>query len=281
MARLHVILARGAPLGVVFRRGPSKQVLLIAWNTDTDVFTFGQWFKGRIYERRCDLSPSGDLLLYFAANHRSPGDAWSAISRPPFWTALALWFQCTTYGGGGLFDSDRIAALDTLSGPKPAEGFVLPPWLEVREFELRQSAAESDAVWHARLTRDGWRNGTERNFFSVREDGMIDRRFRSPDWEKKHPIAREQYSLRLTTTWDRAEYALASGNRLLILDRTEWADWDRNGDLLFASEGTLRRLRFSDGLLQPFEKAQQIADFTGLTFENRAPSPHAKAWPSR
>ena len=61
-ARLWVLLARREPVGVIFRRDPAKPVLLIKWNTRTDSFEHGQWFKGRVYERRCDLSPGGDLL---------------------------------------------------------------------------------------------------------------------------------------------------------------------------------------------------------------------------
>ena len=44
--RLPVILARAAPIAVIFRRGPSKLVELIKWHTDTDTFERGQWFKG-------------------------------------------------------------------------------------------------------------------------------------------------------------------------------------------------------------------------------------------
>jgi hypothetical protein len=40
--RLFVILARDAPAAVVFRRGPSKQVLLIKWDTARDRFEYGQ-----------------------------------------------------------------------------------------------------------------------------------------------------------------------------------------------------------------------------------------------
>jgi hypothetical protein len=47
--RLYVLLARRAPLGIVFRRGPSKQVLVLSWQTDKHEFRLGQWFKGRIY----------------------------------------------------------------------------------------------------------------------------------------------------------------------------------------------------------------------------------------
>jgi hypothetical protein len=34
--RLSVLLAREAPVGVIFRRGPSKQVELIKWKPDVD-----------------------------------------------------------------------------------------------------------------------------------------------------------------------------------------------------------------------------------------------------
>src|SRR5689334_23259019 len=89
--RLYALLARKSPRAVIFRRGPSRQVQLISWNTEKDTFEPGQWFKGRIYERRCDLSPNGDLLIYFAAKHKEPLYSWSAVSRPPYLTALALW----------------------------------------------------------------------------------------------------------------------------------------------------------------------------------------------
>lgn len=68
-ARIHAIIARERRRAVVFRRGPSKKVAVIGWNLNTDEFTTGQWFKGRIYEYRCDLSPDGRYLLYFAAKY--------------------------------------------------------------------------------------------------------------------------------------------------------------------------------------------------------------------
>lgn len=59
--RLHVLLARRAPVAVIFRRGPTKWVQIIRWDTEKDIFEAGQWFHGRIYEGRSDLSPSGKL----------------------------------------------------------------------------------------------------------------------------------------------------------------------------------------------------------------------------
>ena len=104
--RLFGILARESPVAVVFRRGPSKYCELIHWNTETDELSRGQWFHGRIYERRCDLSPDGRLLIYFAMNGAWESEtkgAWTAISKPPYFTALALWPKGDCWNGGGLF----------------------------------------------------------------------------------------------------------------------------------------------------------------------------------
>ena len=153
---LYVLLARKAPFGVVFRRGPSKNVLLIGWNTSDDTFQCGQWLKGRIYERRCDLSPKGDLLLYFAANYREPYRSWSAISRPPFLTALAMWPKGDGWGGGGHFISKTRLALNHRDGErKLAVGFSVPKWLKLEQFGKRPGWREDDPVHSERLERDG------------------------------------------------------------------------------------------------------------------------------
>ena len=83
-ARLHVLLASKAKVGLVIRRGPSKSVCTILWDQDHDTFRLGQWMRGRIYERRCDLSPDGTRFIYFAMNGRWQSDtkgSWTAISR--------------------------------------------------------------------------------------------------------------------------------------------------------------------------------------------------------
>src|SRR4051794_20213611 len=97
-ARLQVLLARAAPVGLILRRGPSKWVQLVKWDTAADRFEPGQWFHGRLYERRGDLSPDGRLFVYFASKFtgltladREYTYAWTAVSRPPYLTALALW----------------------------------------------------------------------------------------------------------------------------------------------------------------------------------------------
>jgi len=62
--------------------------------------------QGRLYERRCDLSPDGQWLLYFAINGKAWREAkgsWTAISKAPYLKALVLWAKGDTWCGGGLF----------------------------------------------------------------------------------------------------------------------------------------------------------------------------------
>ena len=120
--RLFVYLAPRAPIGVVLRRGPSRWVQLSVWHTDSDTFDHGQWIRGRVYERRCDVSPDGSLFVYFIRKDglRSADieqvDSWIAISRPPWFTALALWVAGGTVFPGRILRSNEASVCRWLDG---------------------------------------------------------------------------------------------------------------------------------------------------------------------
>ncbi len=106
VVRLHLYFAADAHLAVILRQGPTRQFRMILWNRETDDFEDGQWTKNKVYPDRCDLSPDGRHFLYFMldGHWKSPGEgAYSAISKPPYWTALALFPEGNTWGGGGVF----------------------------------------------------------------------------------------------------------------------------------------------------------------------------------
>jgi hypothetical protein len=118
---MFVLLARAANVGVILRRGPTEWWHVTLWDTRHDRFGSGQWFHGRIYPEKCDLSPDGSLFIYFAAKfgrphaYRGYGDSWTAVSRPPYLTALALWPIGGTYGGRGVFFDDRSVVIGHLA----------------------------------------------------------------------------------------------------------------------------------------------------------------------
>lgn len=233
---------------MIFRRGPSHWVEIVKWNTEDDTFEAGQWFRGRIYDRRCDLSPDGSLLIYFAQkiNGRTLADreytyAWTAISRPPYLTALALWPKGDCWHGGGLFDSNTSIFLNhrsNVSRPHPKH---LPHAL----FDVRLKnnvCGEDDPIFSERLERDGWQLKQEwqmedrgyPNFYLTHQPEVR---------EKRCPM--DSQFLQITRSISGLNYseyfAIRRGkdSAWMAIERTSWADWDSHGRLVYARDGKL------------------------------------------
>ncbi|MXQ09298.1 hypothetical protein GQ651_15745 [Alphaproteobacteria bacterium GH1-50] len=110
VVRLHLFFATENETAVILRQGPTRQFRLILWDRATDRFEDGQWLKQNVYVDRCDLSPDGRHFIFFALNGdwSGPGEgAYTVLSRPPYFTALALLPEGNTWGGGGRFLSNR------------------------------------------------------------------------------------------------------------------------------------------------------------------------------
>lgn len=267
-------------------------MLAIRWNLEKDTFEAGQWFKGRIYEKRCDLSPEGDLLLYFAASQKKPYVSWTAISRPPYLTALALWPKGDCWGGGGQFQTDEKLLLNHHSDQMElAPNFSMPKWLAVAPLGAYSGRGEDEPVWPYRLQRDGWKltayPDKTKNDFGPQM--LVE--FEPPiTWIKANPIWPKRYRLEMRIIglgkrngpWDVLEHGvLGPDDDVGRIGRSDWADWAPNGDLLFAQSGSLYRLRARRGRLGAIEESEEIADFSELNFENKAPSAEALEWPKR
>jgi len=270
--RLFVYLAREAPLGIVLRRGPSAWTRLSIWHTDTDSIEHGQWLKGRVYERRSDVSANGALFVYFArqSGGRGRADSWVAISRPPWFTALALWFVGGTYYTGGFFSGRHSLSLGF--GATPPDQGRLPRWLTVDTslppYVDRTNNWTERTVHVNRLLRDGWQ---------LVPDAPVE------TWELPHP----NQPLTLVMTQERAgypsrlygglylvEYALRwePHGQIVPLGRATWAGWDHGGRLVIAQDGRLFHWPIGGTRLE-------LADFNPQT-----PDPHpspgwAATWP--
>jgi hypothetical protein len=279
-ARLWVLLAAREPVGVIFRRGPSKQVMLIKWNTRADTFEFGQWLKGRVYERRSDVSPDGELLIYFAASQKPPLRSWTAISKPPYFTALALWPKGDCWNGGGWFVEKRKIRLN--HGPtqtKLQSGFQLGP---IKIAGYAQWRGEDDTVWEITLARDNWKKTAEGK--ETARGGIKGWIFDPPqEWRKPHP-KKQELSLTMSIVaiagpgapWYQLKYRVSTPEGIALdLGLIDWADWDQREDLVFARKGALFRQKFHK--LLPRE-LRQIADFNDLKFTGVSAPAKARRW---
>lgn len=268
--RLYVYPALDADRAVVLRRGPSAWARLSAWNTADDTFEHGQWFRGRVYERRCDVSPDGRLFVYFAAKQgrATAEDSWIAVSRPPWFQALALWFVGGTYCLGGTFVDARSLYIGW--GGDPDQG-ALPGWLTLAaqppHVDGTPNASER-TVYHARLLRDGWTPTAipeiGRNIWEKRSpgaDATLELMSEAvPDFTAQGDPYLTQYSLR------------ADDGNVADFGPCTWADWDRRGRLLLARDGAVWRWGG--------RQIEQIADFN-----TQAPDPlpapaEAADWPT-
>ena len=289
--RLYAILARAANVAVVFRRGPSKRVQLWRWHTDVDEFEEGQWFKGRIYERRSDLSPSGRLLVYFAAKHKQPLFSWTAVSKPPFLTALALWPKGDCWGGGGLFEGENRLLLNHREGETElAEGFTVPSKFQTKPLRKHSGGGEDSPIMDIRLARDGWKliqdgksseHGLRHSIWIKIEPPMI--------YSKRHARTRGRYELQTHIhgiherdgPWYIVEHVVHDTKKgtALSLGRADWADWCHSGDLLFSNYGRLFRLGFSRaGVLNELSTAKLLIDLNDRTFKAMEAPAEAKQW---
>lgn len=293
--RLFILLAPEAPTGVVFRRGPSIQVLLIKWNLERDTFDLGQWLKARVYERRCDLSADGKLLLYFASDQRRAISSWTAISRPPYFTALALWPKNNTYGGGGIFASRTKVVLDRQEWEdrQLAVGFSTPNWLKVELLGRRDGWEDYDlsSPWALRLHRDGWRL-LQRPKKTKDEFGKKMRLELDPPfvWQKDHPTWPGRFAIQMSILgiggenrpWIVTEHRLVGENGdTREVGESDWADWAQNGDFLFAQSGCLYRLHHENEGFGSIEKSEKIADFNGIEFHLCDAPDSARSWPEQ
>lgn len=288
--RLHFIVARKAPVAVVFRRGPTRQVEILKWDLATHELTAGQWLKGRIYERRCDLSPSGDFLIYFAAKYETKLRTWTAISRMPYLTALALWPKGDAWGGGGLFDSDRRIRLNHRPDEVQQEaGFRLAPSMRILPLGDIPGSGEDNPIHHLRLVRDAW-SWVDNGSTAQRHD------FESSPWitfeppvQYRRAVGPEKRRITLEMSveglrerdgsWYILTYRLVDGSESIRdIGRADWADAAPDGSLLLARDGRLLRLDADAADDWASAELREVADLRDHRFEGRVAPAEALSW---
>jgi hypothetical protein len=276
---LNVLIAKDTPKGVILRRGPSQWVQLILWHTDIDSFEEGQWFRGRIYAGGCDLSPDGSLFLYVALKERTPFRRqssytykWTAVSRPPYFTALALWPLGDTQYGGGVFLNNKAVLLYRESAHAHPDH--QPQGLHI------SASLEPDRL--RKSSRDGWSLIQEGRFSFERKPGYRLGKgitIRPYIWQKYHPgkqyllVSEASREPDFKTIFLHALIDTISDKRTEIKGAT-WVDWDQQGRLVFARDGQL----FASETPQSPLEVHMIADFCANTPASILSPDWARRW---
>lgn len=267
-ARLHVVIASDSPRAVVFRRGPSKEVCTFLWDRKSDCIEIGQWLKGRIYERRSDLSPDGKLLLYFAMNGKWDSEtrgSWTAISKAPWLKAIELHAKGDCWEGGGLFLGKNSYWLNDRYANKNnrliTSSLVTQNESYIPEGEF---GAEDTGVYYRRLMRDGWTLLKKEQYGEWNKATIFSKELKN-SWVLTK-IAHEQVGSPKGKScyWD--EHMLenkVSGSKF-IFDDWEWAENDGHS-IIWCSKGCLYRASLKDK--QAIGEGMLVKDFNEYKFE--------------
>ena len=282
--RLSILQAPAANTAVIFRRGPSKLVEVIRWDMRRDSFDRGHWFKGRIYTRRSDLSPDGELLVYFASklNARTVNDtaytyAWTAVSRAPWLTALALWPKGDCWHGGGMFLAQRRLLLNH----RPEKAIPHPNHRPPKSFKVEpnpDASGEDDPLYTRRLERDGWEctQAWEVDwhglglFYQTRTPERRERRHRTLPYSisMERRLDGLTYGESFSLTGGRTPWSYTGG-------RVEWMDWDSQGRLFVLTQG---QLLVAEVTRTGVGKFHLLANFVDDRFEAREAPSAARSW---
>lgn len=244
--RIYCIPATKAPVAAVFRRGPTTWSHVGRWDLAQRRYEPGAWLRGRIFPRRSDLSPDGRLLCYFA--HRptagwEQGDAYVALSKLPWLTALHAFGTCGTWTRGFFFTED--------GGSGALEGAKLPIPYGLRSIPVVQFANERRRGWEEapdsplRDPSDAWDQRRNARMQKRQPGGNRLLHVESLAW------AGGEFGVDQAVDGLRVQYSMESGGDLESLDDLQWADWDRDGRLLVATrDGRLQARNLEAGLVR-------------------------------
>jgi hypothetical protein len=264
--RIHVLLARKAKVGLVIRRGPSKTTCTLLWNLRTNEFALGQWVRARIYERRCDLSPDGKHMIYFAMNGRwdsRAGGSWTAISRVPYLKALTLYPKGNCWFGGGLFLGNHTYWLN--GGREDHRHPILVSSLQADPLFKPQPSygGECPSVYYHRIQRDGWKFVQHRD---INDDSAFDVFEKDLIWGwKLRKIARSEIDRPpgKGVYYDKHELFRFDSNEQLSLEDWEWADYI-SGRVVWAARG---RVFAAEMRRSGIFRETELYDFNEMQFE--------------
>lgn len=267
--RLYCIPASEAPIVAVFRRGPSLWSHVGSWDLRSGAYESGAWLRGRIFPRRSDLSPDGRYLSYFAHKPTADwehGEAYVAISKLPWLTALHAFATCGTWTRGYYFSADA-------DGERPND-VKLPIPYSLRSIPVVQFANERRRGWHeapdspARHPEDHWDERRNARMRKAQPNGAHTLCVESLGW------AGGEFTAAQAVDGLSVRYSLESSDDCTILDDLQWADWSADGLLLAATRSGRLQVRDLGA------KSQLVFDHDLAALEpNPQPAPeHATSW---
>lgn len=259
--RLKFLFSRKAKRCVILRRGPSSWVRMILWDMANNEFLHGQWLNGPV--RDFDLSPNGDHLIYFVSYHKTRAPyLWTAVSKPPYFTALAMWPISDAWGGYCAFVDDSKIYIEKGNHQTSLE---LSAGYSLKKYTL--VAQRHD--WDWKMKRNGWTP-------TIPVDHPSNHGMYFLVWKKKLLLKGGTLCLQNKKHGNtKPVYWLEGAQEDIALPRVDCADIDPYGRLVVAQSGVLHIAQVSNNNELILEK---IFDFNAQVPEEILAPKHATLW---
>ncbi len=221
--RLYCLMAREAPVALVFRRGPGAWSHLLRWHYDEGVLEPGVWLRKRLFPEKCDLSDDGELMLYnLSGAWKGEYTVYGGISRAPWLHPLVDWDLRSTYSCGRAF----------VKGEPDSHSWGEPESIELggRDVIVQTNGGGSSV----NELRRGW---------ELRDQPKTEERVRvyAAVLRKPSPAGGFTLQQRVSYRYAREIQIQRGSGEFVAIEDAAWADWDRRGRLLIASRsGELR-----------------------------------------
>jgi len=270
----HGIVARDAPTVVILRRGPTRHVRMLTWDLRDDTIQAGQWLVGQVDPWPCGVSPNGELFVY---EGKKGTTTFTAVSRPPDFSAILYWEYSAPWTGGGFFADDTTLVTGlTLTAPRVAaripSGFDITNVWAYFARDGRPPVPVSEHVAVTPQARHGWT--------------MV-----VPGRSVKPNPVRPRLAL------ERARATASPGLAYRVIDQPlsgasrarapveigvhDWVDWAPDGALVGGREGRLFRQALEGVLGEADAPEVEVADLRAQSFDRLEPPRHALEWPAK
>jgi hypothetical protein len=223
--RIHLLAAKEAPTVVILQRKRAKLYHIITVDTEKHLVTEGSWFRGRLYELKCDVSFDGEFMVYLAIGQGSGKFAsWTGLCRLPWLKTLVDSETPGPNWGGGYFADRKVLVTNGWEKVSPAADipFTLTPG------PLTYRATEGPGVLDEKLERDG--------FTRIGDDAWG----RRPS--RHHPELQVRY-----LGYDHGDqFAFSLDECPDLVGGASWATWDSGENLWIARPGIVEQYTLDD-----------------------------------
>lgn len=270
-ARIFFLKSRITNSAIVFRRGPTDWIQMSIWNLDNDTLEPGQWINKKVPMRNCDLSPSGNYLMYAVDNFEN-GNSRTVICKPPFWTGLTVWEHGDLLfdTGGGTFADEKTVLLN-LKSTQALEHYPVPSHLNVTLFQTQKEYSlpkgHVNLLHEYRQEINGWTEQNDPTFLQQETDLESLAPIVPKLWKKPITHSAALYWISFYDSKQRKNidwFYLGRKESKIKLHDVSWADIDNNNRIIATKEGKLyASKRATDGSVA-YTNLEMLHDLNAL-----------------